>query len=67
MQDIPWPLLRDEGVLVRTVRSLIGYARFKLRPLHHGKHVFVEKPLGLTEEEVLEVIDVAATTGRALN
>ncbi len=42
------------------------HADLALRALRSGKHVFVEKPLGLTDEEVARVADAARASDRML-
>ncbi|HEY7894289.1 MAG TPA: bi-domain-containing oxidoreductase [Gemmatimonadaceae bacterium] len=42
------------------------HADLAVRALRAGKHVFVEKPLGLTEEDVERVADAAQENGRML-
>lgn len=42
------------------------HADLALRALRAGKHAFVEKPLGLTEEEIARVADAAQDSGRLL-
>lgn len=41
-----------------------SHARFAVRALESGKHVFVEKPLALTEPELDAVIAAAKSSGR---
>ena len=43
-----------------------SHADLAVRALRSGKHAFVEKPLGLTEEEVARVEDAARESGRML-
>lgn len=42
------------------------HARFTVQALKAGKHVFVEKPLALTHEELSEIEEVHATSGALL-
>ncbi|HEX5179679.1 MAG TPA: bi-domain-containing oxidoreductase, partial [Gemmatimonadaceae bacterium] len=42
------------------------HADLAVRALRSGKHVFVEKPIGLTEEEVERVAEAARESGRML-
>jgi predicted dehydrogenase len=43
-----------------------SHARFALRALRAGKHVFVEKPLALTDEDLQEIESVARQSGSIL-
>ena len=57
-------LLAIEGI--RTVFVLSrhdSHAQIAAQALRAGKHVFVEKPLALTDDELDDVLDAARTTG----
>lgn len=57
-------ILRDrsiDAVLIATRHS--SHARVVLEALEHGKHVFVEKPMCLTEEEGGAIVESAAARG----
>jgi len=43
-----------------------GHAEVTLRALRRGRHVFCEKPLGLTAAAAWEMVDAAGTAGRTL-
>lgn len=51
-------------VLITTRHNL--HSQIAMEALEHKKHVFVEKPLGLTVEECLEVVKKVAETGMKL-
>jgi predicted dehydrogenase/threonine dehydrogenase-like Zn-dependent dehydrogenase len=59
--------LRDpelDAVLIGTRHDL--HAAISRQALEAGKHVFVEKPLGLSNEECAEVVDAVERSGRLL-
>lgn len=59
--------LKDPQVHVVLVLSRNQHhASQALRALRAGKHVFVEKPMALTEEECRELVNVVRDTGRHL-
>ncbi len=65
--DAIWSDASINAVLIGTRHD--SHARLVVRALEAGKHVFVEKPLCLTEEELAQVLNayaVAATSGLQL-
>ena len=56
---------RDIDVVVITSRNQ-NHARESLAALHAGKHVFVEKPMALTEQECRDLHRAVQETGRHL-
>ena len=58
----PWDI--DTDVVVIATRH-DSHARFVLRALQAGKHVFVEKPLALTLAEVDSIADAWSACGPA--
>ncbi len=42
------------------------HAKIAIEALKHGKHVFVEKPAAMNEEELEELLDVAKKSGKVL-
>ncbi|HEX6645079.1 MAG TPA: bi-domain-containing oxidoreductase [Gemmatimonadales bacterium] len=60
-------VLRDEEVDIVLITSRNQYhAREALAALRAGKHVFVEKPMALTEDECAEILAAVRETGRQL-
>lgn len=60
-------VLRDSAVDVVMIMSRNQYhAAQSIAALKAGKHVFVEKPMAITEEECREVVRVVKETGRHL-
>lgn len=53
-----------EGVLITTRHNL--HAGMTVQALKAGKQVFVEKPLALEEEELIEIIDTVEETGNTV-
>lgn len=61
----PDAILQDEAVdTVFVLTRHDSHARYAVRALDAGKHVFVEKPLALSEAELDEVCAAAERTGR---
>lgn len=52
------------GVLVTTQHHV--HASMTVKALHAGKHVFVEKPLALTIEELNAVVEAVGTSGKTV-
>lgn len=55
---------RIQAVVIATRHDT--HARFAAKALRAGKHVFVEKPLALTAEQLGEVLEAQADSGRML-
>ncbi len=52
------------GVVITTQHHL--HASMTIKALQAGKHVFVEKPLALKEEELDDIIDTVSETGKTV-
>ncbi len=60
-------LLADEAIAAVFVLSpLEAHKEQVLAALRHGKHVLVEKPAGLSVEDILEMADAAEQAGRVV-
>jgi predicted dehydrogenase len=60
-------LLADESLDAVVIATPVPtHAELAIRVLAAGKHCFVEKPLGLDEEQAASVIDAARASGRVL-
>lgn len=53
-----------DAVVIATPHA--SHARLVVQALEAGKHVFCEKPLALTDDELAQVLDAAARAGRVL-
>ncbi|HEY8401874.1 MAG TPA: bi-domain-containing oxidoreductase, partial [Cytophagaceae bacterium] len=53
-----------DSVIITTQHNL--HASMTIEALKAGKHVFVEKPLALTEEELSQIIDAYTESGKTL-
>lgn len=66
-------LFHKEGELIRSDLDAIfvstpnfTHARLALEILQAGKHLFLEKPVGITKEECQQVVETAGTTDRVV-
>ena len=60
-------VIGDEQVNLVVIATRPGsHAELTKRALECGKHVFVEKPLAVTEDQLSGIIDVAGTGGRLM-
>jgi predicted dehydrogenase len=60
-------LLADESLDAVVIATPVPtHAELAIRVLAAGKHCFVEKPLGLDEEQAASVVDAARASGRVL-
>jgi len=60
-------LLSDEGIHAVVIATHHDtHARFAVDAMKAGKHVFVEKPLALAKEQLDEIIDTQAQTGKII-
>lgn len=64
--DVDEMIARDDLDTVFVLSRHDSHAALTVKALLAGKHVFVEKPLVLTEDELDQVIDAVETSGRQL-
>ena len=53
-----------DAVIISTRHNT--HAKIEMEALKHGKHVFVEKPAAMNEEELNELLEVAKSSGKVL-